>query len=538
MNILCPGSVILRHKQEHEMSKYTCVIKDAVDSFVMNTTHILYIDPIFCDDGNHLLCFSFLDSNHQVQTIGCQYYKTVNVDDFMYLFNELWYAGLKNIHTMTIITDDDPDINTFVHNIIHYHDGVKARGMYIYHVNCAAHVLSHVYPLVCYQRLSYWEEMTRLFESRPVNEIFVTVRMLFYNALRNPANTDKMIEEIGKFSSSAYKYFSDCDNDYANQDYIAPHYCVDTTYVREKLKNEMFSKDRINDNKYHAGAFDAIYQFIVYSLNQLRLRRQLVEKSTKKNEENESNYENYNNEGYCKFVIKEMVNTGYLYEIIKDRYKMEGYADGVWNVFDKTLRVTFSVDFASKKCSCGLFQQFLYPCIHAVCILHCQGKYCDVLDFVDNRYKNDSIRDSINPIHPDFMKILQEGVDLTIDNADENELLVSQLTASDSVKYMERRDAILKAKEERRKKKEEVQQNTIKKARPRKQVDTVTPIPYDKQVNVIVEDKEKTETKQTPVRKQPKRNCRSVYHINDDYYVCKKQIEINTLQLPQIDNVK
>ena len=130
---------------------------------------------------------------------------------------------------------------------------------------------------------------------------------------------------------------------------------------------------------------------------------------------------------------------------------------------------------------------------------------------------------------------------MTIDNADENELLVAQLTASESEKYKERRDAILKAKEERRKKKkEEAQQNqnTTKKILPRKQIDTVMPIPNDKQVNVIIEDKEKTEINQAPVRKQPKRNCRSVYHINDDYYVCKKQIEINTLQLPQIDNVK
>ena len=54
----------------------------------------------------------------------------------------------------------------------------------------------------------------------------------------------------------------------------------------------------------------------------------------------------------------------------------------------------------------------LFPCIHAIAILHSANRYYDVLSYVDDEYKTEVISSKIFPIKEVFMNILDKAVSM------------------------------------------------------------------------------------------------------------------------------
>ena len=90
---------------------------------------------------------------------------------------------------------------------------------------------------------------------------------------------------------------------------------------------------------------------------------------------------------FCEYVVKTLVDLGYRYEVLNYRYKV--LSDGV--VYDKDWDLPFTVDFERRTCSCKMWDQNLYPCIHAIAILHTRHEYYKVLSYVDSCYQSREI---------------------------------------------------------------------------------------------------------------------------------------------------
>ena len=89
------------------MNAYTCVIKGAIDEFIKNVNHIIYIDGTFCKDSGNLFTFSFLDANHHLQPMGCYFGRSESSALMTLQFDEMWNASLNEVSDLVFISDMD-----------------------------------------------------------------------------------------------------------------------------------------------------------------------------------------------------------------------------------------------------------------------------------------------------------------------------------------------------------------------------------------------------------------------------------------------
>ena len=392
------------------MNAYTCVIKGAIDEFIKNVNHIIYIDGTFCKDSGNLFTFSFLDANHHLQPMGCYFGRSESSALMTLLFDEMWNAGLNEVSDLVFMSDNGSAINKFVKFLQTSHEGIMKKGIPVKHIKCVTHFLRHI--------------KDRLVKEGKENE-FETVRLLFYYARRSPTKeiSDGYLEEIKDISEDVYNYIKENREYYFVSDYDHIHFCADTNNVSESLMNLLRNREYYTRSTCNTGIFGVLYRFVLLSFNQMIERRESLELS-----KGDINYNHY-----CNFVMKELVHTGYLYEVLKNRYEIEQYnsTSKVGIVKDSEWNLSFQVDFNTRKCSCGLFQNNKYPCIHAVAILHNNAEYYNVLSYVDPYYELKVIASKIFAIDEDFEKKLKQGISCKTKCRKSFEKLISGLKVCD-----------------------------------------------------------------------------------------------------------
>ena len=391
------------------MNAYTCVIKGAIDEFLKNINHIIYIDGTFCKDSGHLFTFSFLDANHHLQPMGCYFGRSENSAMMTLLFDEMWNAGLNEVSDLVFMSDDGSAINKFIKYLQTSHEGILNKGISVKHVKCVTHFLRHI--------------KERLVNEGKENQ-FEAVRLLFYYARRSPTKeiSDGYLDEIKEISEDVYNYIRDNREYYFVSDYEHIHFCSDTNNVSESLMNLLRNKKYYTKSTRNTGIFGVLFRFVLLSFHQMNERRKCLELS-----KGDTNYNEY-----CNYVMKELVHTGYLYEVLKSRYVIEQYnsTNKVGVVKDTEWNLSFQVDFTTRKCSCGLFQNNKFPCIHAVAILHSNHEYYNVLSYVDHCYESKVIESKIFKLEKDFEKKLKHGINCKTRCRKSFEKLISGLTVN------------------------------------------------------------------------------------------------------------
>ena len=378
------------------MNNYTCVIKPAVTEFVKNINQIIYVDGTFCKNGGHLFCFSFLDANHHIQPLGCYYSRTENSDCMMEVFNELWDAGLDKLKRIMFMSDDGTAINKFIEDVKSKHEGVVSNKVVIQHVKCVTHFLRHIKEILT---------------KEDKVEHFETIRQLFYYARYSPTVviSKVFLNDIKKMSESVYKYIYDRKEYYLQSEFEAPHFCCDTNNASESLMCLLRSKKYAGKTTRNSTTFGVLYRFVLVALDQMRIHKKEL-----KLVDGDDNNLSKNKDEYCKYVMNQVVHIGYTYEVLKSRYNVEKYnqSTNTGLVEDYEWNLKYYVDLENRQCSCGKFQNMLFPCIHAIAILHSANRYYDVLSYVDDEYKTEVISSKIFPIKEVFMNILDKAVSM------------------------------------------------------------------------------------------------------------------------------
>ena len=116
------------------MNAYTCVIKGAIDEFIKNVNHIIYIDGTFCKNSGNLFTFSFLDANHHLQPMGCYFGRSESSALMTLLFDEMWNAGLNEVSDLVFMSDNGSAINKFVKFLQTSHEGIMKKGIPVKHI--------------------------------------------------------------------------------------------------------------------------------------------------------------------------------------------------------------------------------------------------------------------------------------------------------------------------------------------------------------------------------------------------------------------
>lgn len=307
----------------------------------------------------------------------------------MLLFNEMWEAGLSQVDDLVFMSDDGSAINKFVEDVKTKHQGVISKGITVKHIKCVTHFLRHI--------------KERLEKEGKLDD-FEVVRLLFYYARRSPTRdiSDGYMEEIRDISEEVYQYIKERKEYYFISEYTHIHYCSDTNNVSESLMNLLRHKKYYTKSTRNTGIFGVLYRFVLLSFNQMVERKKALNLSKGNTD--------YNH--FCNYVLKELVHPGYLYELLKNRYIIEKFnaATKVGVVKDLNWNLSFTVDFNLSKCSCNLFQNNKYPCIHAIALLHENREYYNVLSYVDHSYESKVIASKIFPIFEDYEDKLKRGI--------------------------------------------------------------------------------------------------------------------------------
>ena len=98
---------------------------------------------------------------------------------------------------------------------------------------------------------------------------------------------------------------------------------------------------------------------------------------------------------------------------------------GMYVVKDHELYYDFEVNFNERKCSCRMFQQNQYPCIHAIAVLHSRQEYYKVLSYVGDGYLNYNIYSNIFDLPEDYQTLITDVINNPLELTDQEEASIA-----------------------------------------------------------------------------------------------------------------
>ena len=98
---------------------------------------------------------------------------------------------------------------------------------------------------------------------------------------------------------------------------------------------------------------------------------------------------------------------------------------GMYVVKDHELYYDFEVNFNERKCSCRMFQQNQYPCIHAIAVLHSRQEYYKVLSYVGDGYLNYNIYSNIHNLPEDYQTLITDIINNPLKLSDQEEASIA-----------------------------------------------------------------------------------------------------------------
>ena len=94
-------------------------------------------------------------------------------------------------------------------------------------------------------------------------------------------------------------------------------------------------------------------------------------------------------------------------------------------VKDHELYYDFEVNFNERKCSCRMFQQNQYPCIHAIAVLHSRQEYYKVLSYVGDGYLTYNIYSNIHNLPEDYQTLITNVINNPLKLSDQEEASIA-----------------------------------------------------------------------------------------------------------------
>ena len=305
---------------------------------------------------------------------------------------------------LIFVSDDGTAINSFVGKLSKELEGVNVE-----HVKCVVHLLRHIKDRM---------------KKEDTLESYSDVRKNFYFARHSPtenvANT--YLFKIKEKSEAAYKYIKDGHMSSFIYTYDTEHFLADTNNVSESLNSQMKLLEVNGKSVREASVFGCIYRFFIVAFNQMHYRKQDTFCLDPELKDYTKNY-NY----YCKFILKELSFLGYYYEVNQDHYEVNKTMNraGMYVVKDHEWNCDFEVNFSERKCSCRMFQQNQYPCIHAIAVLHSRQEYYKVLSYVGDGYLNYNIYSNIFDLPEDYQTLITDVINNPLDLTDQEEASIA-----------------------------------------------------------------------------------------------------------------
>ena len=399
------------------VSSVFCVIQMMIDAFKENISPILYLDASFCHDSSKLICALFMDANHHIQPIACHVCGEETITTYLILLTVLMERGLKDIPNLTFCSDGSTAIRGAIKAI-----GDKYKCEYK-HIICTQHIL---------RNLSAHLRRNGINPKKKENKnVYRQICSIFWKA-RN-AGTKKLCEYYLSMLKTvcpiAYEYLIKWGPDLYMWTYGYPHFQQDTNNPCESLMKLLREPGKYGKKVRASNLYNAIVRFIALSFRCMEGRlMQLDSHVVPDGEKTVFPFVEWGS-----WVIQALTKLGKEYELKKAMYQFKGFVFDDddessdcedeedeedeeivgnlqdWNgekvkIWDAIWGKTFVVDMNGRSCTCGLFQDVGHPCIHAIAILHQSKRFGDVMDYVNEGYKQQSILKTCPKLKEKYMK--------------------------------------------------------------------------------------------------------------------------------------
>lgn len=348
-----------------------CIIDEAVKAYVNNPSPILHIDGCHGRNGNKLLCASFRDMNHKIQSIALYACGEENINHYLLFFTKLLQSGIQNKSQVVLMTDAGSYFEEAIN--LTFKRMIKEKFEWVL---CYQHYLRHLADFI---NKEYGEEG---------KDTYLECEKHFYYAIRSPTEEMAMsyIANIREKYPAVADYIQKRGYFYFRFNYKSPHFNEYSNNVSESL-NSMFLRKRNNEKSIRESSLYKIFdRFIAFTYERLEHRFLILGTYNKV-----PGITCLGTPVFCKWVVRRVLQIGYAYVILRNAYKVNEENSTVYDPFWKR---EFKINLTTGSCDCGLPEQELIPCIHMIALLYEQGNYHLIPDYIDNCYYRDSIKDT------------------------------------------------------------------------------------------------------------------------------------------------